>query len=111
MAREKPYEIVYTRETKQHFRVIPKKHHSAIFDEIEERLSRDPLVPDMNKREMRSGTLPRHLGIDVWRLRLGLNNAFRALYRVDEEERLVEVLAIGVKINNRYFFGGEEWVV
>jgi hypothetical protein len=42
-----------------------------------------------------------------WAL-LGLNNRFRVLYRTDEENNQVVVLAIGVKEGHRLLIGGEE---
>ena len=44
----------------------------------------------------------------TWELRFGPKNRFRVFYEVDVDERMVQVLAIGVKEGNRLFMGGEE---
>jgi len=41
-------------------------------------------------------------------LRFGAGNEFRALYEIDERERVVLILAIGYKTGNRLYIGGEE---
>ena len=43
-----------------------------------------------------------------WEIRLGPDNRFRVFYEVDREERVVYILAIGVKERNRLYIGGEE---
>jgi len=40
---------------------------------------------------------------------LGPNNRFRVFYEVDQASREVFILAIGVKVGNRLFIGGEEF--
>ena len=40
--------------------------------------------------------------------RFGPDNRFRVLYDIDEEARVVKVMAIGEKRKERLFIGGEE---
>ena len=40
--------------------------------------------------------------------RFGPDNRFRALYDIDEEARMVQIMAIGEKQLDRLFIGGEE---
>jgi mRNA-degrading endonuclease RelE of RelBE toxin-antitoxin system len=47
----------------------------------------------------------------TWELRFGPRNSFRAFYDVDNDARIVLILAIGVKKGNRLFIGGEEFSV
>jgi len=51
---------------------------------------------------------PSALG-DAWELRCGPKNRFRVLYEMDQERRVVRALAIGEKIRERLYVGGEEF--
>jgi mRNA-degrading endonuclease RelE of RelBE toxin-antitoxin system len=42
-------------------------------------------------------------------LRFGPKNSFRVFYDVNQEEKTVSVLAIGVKEGNQLFIGGQEF--
>ena len=44
----------------------------------------------------------------AWEIRFGPDNRFRVLYDIDQEEREVHILAIGVKVGHRLVVGGEE---
>jgi hypothetical protein len=43
----------------------------------------------------------------TWEIRFGPNNCFRVLYGIDEENREVQIQAIGVKEGNRLQIAGE----
>jgi hypothetical protein len=43
-----------------------------------------------------------------WEIRFGPDNRFRVLYDVDQEPRVIQILAIGEKPRERSFIGGEE---
>jgi len=44
----------------------------------------------------------------TWEIRFGPDDRFRVLYDIDQEEREVHILAIGVKVGHRLVVGGEE---
>ena len=44
----------------------------------------------------------------TWEIRFGPDNRFRALYDIDEETRMVQIMAIGEKQRQRLFISGEE---
>jgi len=44
----------------------------------------------------------------TWEIRFGPGNRFRVLYDIDEEPRVVRIMAIGEKQRERLFVGGEE---
>jgi hypothetical protein len=44
----------------------------------------------------------------TWEIRFGTDNRFRVLYDIDQEEREVHILAIGVKVSHRLVVGGVE---
>ena len=44
----------------------------------------------------------------TWQIRFGPDNRFRVLYDIDQEARVVRIMAIGEKQRERLFIGGEE---
>ena len=44
----------------------------------------------------------------AWEIRFGPENRFRVLYDIEEEPRVVKILAVGEKHRDRLFIGGEE---
>lgn len=68
-------------------------------DAVDEQLPHEPTVETRNRKPMRPNPLA------PWELRIG---ELRVYYDVDEEpERVVSVLAIGVKERNRVRIAGE----
>lgn len=104
MARQTPFVLVFDTEVKEHLNSIDTKHHSMIRKTIREQLSHEPDVESRNRKPLRK---PANSGA-TWELRFGQNNRFRVLYSIDVENREVQVLAIGIKVNNRLLIGGEE---
>jgi hypothetical protein len=98
------YDLIYDVEVFGHLVVIEQKYHSLIRETIEQQLRHEPLVETRNRKPLRSLA---ESGAD-WELRLGPNNRLRVLYRTDEENNQVVVLAIGVKEGHRLLIGGEE---
>jgi len=104
MAKKPPFVLVYADEVKEHLRAIENKYHSLIQSEVEGQLLFEPEVETRNRQPLQR---PIGFGAD-WELRLGTDNRFRVFYQVKAENREVSVLAIGVKMRNRLFIGGEE---
>jgi hypothetical protein len=48
-----------------------------------------------------------HFG-STWELGFGPDNRFRLFYEIDEENRTIWILAMGIKKRNRLMIGGEE---
>ena len=44
----------------------------------------------------------------TWELRFGAKNRFRVFYEVDETEKIVLILAVGVKDREKLIVGSEE---
>ncbi len=98
------FTLLYDPQTARHFAAIDRKYRSMILDGIESQLRYEPDAESRNRKPLeRSASVGA-----TWELRLGPHNSFRILYRVDRPERLVLILAIGVKAGNRLFVGGEE---
>lgn len=104
MAERWSYEIVYAVAVKEHLRVIEHKYYNLIRDTIEQQLQFEPDSETRNRKPLRSPGI-----YDAnWELQLGPDNRFRVFYEVDQENRQVQVLAIGVKERNRLYIGGKE---
>jgi hypothetical protein len=99
-----PFELVYDPEALLHFVAIEPKYHSLIHDRIEEQLLFEPDVETKDRKLLRQ---PASFGAE-WEIRFSPSNRFRVFYRVNRDVREVRVLAIGVKVSNRLYIGGQE---
>jgi hypothetical protein len=104
MMARRPYRLKYARATVEHLRAIEPKYHSLIRAAIEEQLL---FEPDRETRNRKPVEQPTSIEAD-WEIRFGPDNRFRAFYTLHAEDREVEILAIGVKVRNRLYIGGEE---
>jgi hypothetical protein len=104
MARSKRFEIIYPPIIKEHLKSIEPKFYSYIRASLERGLSYQPDQETKNRKPLKR---PIVFGAK-WELRFGTNNHFRAYYRVDHDNGQVILLAIGQKVVNRLFIGGEE---
>jgi mRNA-degrading endonuclease RelE of RelBE toxin-antitoxin system len=99
-----PFKLVYATQVKAHLKAIDRKYHSLIRQEIENQLRFEPNVETRNRKP-----LTRAVEFEAdWEIRFGPNNRFRVFYEVNQTEREVYVIAIGIKRGNRVFIGGEE---
>ena len=104
MARKQPYDISYDQAIRKHLRAIEAKYHALIREEIKERLQFEPAKETRNRKPLRQ---PAPFDA-TWEIRFGPENCFRVLYGIDEEERKVQIQAIGVKEGNRLLVAGQE---
>ena len=94
------YRIDYSPETDEHLRALTARQRSKVFDTVDEQLAHEPAVETKNRKPMRPNPLA------PWELRIG---DLRVYYdMVDEPERVVTILAVGVKKGNRVRIGGQE---
>jgi hypothetical protein len=105
MAPTKPYELIYDREVWRQVLKIGRKYHSLIRREIEAQLRHEP---ETETRKRKPLLRPSVLG-SAWELRFGPENRFRVFYRVNRVLRQVHILAVGVKIKDKLYIGGEEF--
>jgi mRNA-degrading endonuclease RelE of RelBE toxin-antitoxin system len=98
------FEIAFSQEIYKHLRAIERKYYGLIREALREHLSHTPNIETRNQKVLQKPA-PFHA---TWELRFGPHNRFRALYEVNEEERVVLILAIGMKEGSRLFIGGEE---
>jgi mRNA-degrading endonuclease RelE of RelBE toxin-antitoxin system len=99
-----PFELIYASPVKQHLRAIDRKYWSLIYSTIEAQLQFEPQAETRNRKPLK---VPLAFGGE-WEIRFGPDNRFRVFYEIDEEHRIVQILAIGVKQGNQLFIGGKE---
>ena len=98
-----PYPLIYAPATKEHLLEIEKENHALIRDAIVEQLTFEPEVESRNRKPLKRPVVPD----SEWELRFGHQNRFRVFYRVRENPRQVEILAIGVKNGKDLMIGGQ----
>ena len=98
------FDLIYAPQVKTHLQAIERKYHSLIRRTIETQLQSEPNVETRNRKPLER---PVELGAD-WEIRFGPDNRFRVFYSVEQENRQVFILAIGVKRGNRLIIGKEE---
>lgn len=104
MARRQPYTLAFASEVTRHLRAVDAKYHALIREEIAEQLRFEPDAESTNRKPLRQPAAFEA----TWEIRFGPDNRFRVLYDIDRETRVVQIMAIGEKRNERLFIGGEE---
>lgn len=104
MAKKLPFALIYAPLVGPHLDAIDAKYHSLIREKIEEQLLYEPEVETKNRKPVEQ---PAAFQAE-WELRFGPNNRFRVFYQIDQEQREIRVVAVGVKERNRLLVAGEE---
>lgn len=104
MARRQPYTLAFASEVTGHLRAIDAKHHTLIREKIGEQLRFEPATETTNRKPLRQPAL---FGA-TWEIRFGPDNRYRVLYDIDQENHVVQIMAIGEKQREHLFIGGEE---
>lgn len=104
MSPKQKYTIIYAPLTGEHIKHIEKRYYSLIRATIEERLSFEPTEQNRNRKPLTRQAFEEA----TWEIRFGPDNTFRVFYDVKSEAMEVHVLAIGVKVRDKLFIGGEE---
>lgn len=98
------YDVIFAPEVGDHLKAIDSKFHSLILEKIDDQLQFEPAIETRNRKPLRTpAAFSAH-----WEIRFGPQNRFRVLYDVNVHEVQVIILAIGEKVRNRLFVGGEE---
>ncbi|HUE73892.1 MAG TPA: type II toxin-antitoxin system RelE/ParE family toxin [Pirellulaceae bacterium] len=105
MAKQVPFVIIFAPEVAPHLEAIDRKYHLLIHKTINDQLEHAPLDETRNRKPLAP---PGILGGN-WELRLGPQNRFRVIYEVNRKEKIVRIVAIGVKDGNRLNVAGEEY--
>ena len=93
------YRIQFSREAEEHLEELTVRKQRIVVDEIDKQLRFEPAVPTRNRKRMRKNP------IAPWELRI---DDIRVYYEVKEDpESVVSILAIGIKIRDLVYIGGE----
>jgi hypothetical protein len=87
---------------------VERRYWGLILDKVEEQLSFEPGVETTNRSPLRGRTI---FGDKAWHIRFGPDHRFRVFYEFNDETRMVWVHAIGVKLGNRLYIGGQETIL
>jgi hypothetical protein len=101
------YHIVFRRAVKTHLAQYKQHQIVEIRFNIEKLLEFEPTRITRNRKPLEEEK--EHFEDSEWELRTGQHNRFRVFYRVDEINRVVIIIAIGEKIGNQLYIGGEEF--
>lgn len=97
------FEILYSPEAVDHLVAFTKAEQVRIVDEIDEQLAHEPSLPTRKRKLLRPNP------IAPWELRLG---EFRVYYSVQEAPSAeVPIKAIGKKVHNELWIGGERIIL
>ena len=102
MTRE-PYAIILSDEAIEHLDQLEAGERTAVFSALEKQLRYEPATPTRNRKPMDP---ERAFYVAPWELRVG---TLRVYYGVDEEDRTVDIAAIGRKVREKVQIGGE-WI-
>jgi mRNA-degrading endonuclease RelE of RelBE toxin-antitoxin system len=95
-----PYRVTITREAKSHLLNLSAREQRIVGDGVAARLLRQPTTPSLAVKPLRPNPLA------GYELRLG---DLCVLYRVDDENAEVVVVAVGRKVKNVLLVEGKEF--
>ncbi len=94
------YHIEYSPAAEDHLRALTARQRAIVFDVVDKQLAHQPGVETRNRKPMRPNPMA------PWELRVG---DLRVYYDVVEEpDKVVTVVAVGVKDRSRVLIGGKE---
>lgn len=93
------FSIEFTPDARDHLRSLRARDLRIVVDAIAEQLTHQPDQPTQRRKPLEDNP------IAPWELRIG---DFRAFYDIHEDEQRVVIVAIGRKIHDRLWIGGEE---
>jgi mRNA-degrading endonuclease RelE of RelBE toxin-antitoxin system len=104
VANKEPYSLAFAPVVHEHLGAIEAKYDSLIREKTKEQLTHEPDAETRNRKPVQ----PPAAFQAEWAIRFGPNNRFRVFYQIDQESRVVRIVAIGVKDRNRLLVGGKE---
>ena len=91
--------LEFSERARDNLLALRKRGQQVIADSIEVHLRNEPDKPTRKRKRLEENPLA------PWELRIG---DFRAFYDVDRDAAIVVILAIGQKVHNKLYIGGEE---
>lgn len=100
-----PYAFEFAPAVVGHMQAIHRRWHPQLRDAMDGALRFQPDVRSRNRKPLdEPSAFP-----GAWELRCGPKNRLRVFYEVHPDRMVVRVLAIGEKIRDRLYIGGEEF--
>lgn len=96
------FEINFTSNAANHVRAYRKFEQKIILDAIEEQLSCEPTVETRNRKRLGENEL------SDWELRIDNYRVFYDVF-IKDEDRIVQIKAVGHKEHNTLYIGGKEF--
>jgi mRNA-degrading endonuclease RelE of RelBE toxin-antitoxin system len=98
------HEIRYVPTALEHLRELSARERATVLDTVDDQLRHQPAVATRIRKPMRPDSLA------AWELRIGDLRVFYDVHlpEADDEDAGVVVLAVGRKVGNRLWIGGEE---
>lgn len=93
------FTILLSPVSRDHLRALRKRDQQVVLDAIDAQLAHQPHGETSHRKRLEENP------VAPWELRIG---DFRVFYEFDLEDQRVVILAIGRKIHNRLWIGGEE---
>lgn len=93
------FTIRFTPPAREHLKAFRKRDQQIVLDAVERQLRDRPEQATRNRKKLEENPLA------PWELRVG---SFRLFYDVNQEDRVVVVLAVGRKTHNVLRIGDEE---
>ena len=94
------YQIIYSDAAIEHLKALTARQQRMVLDAVNQQLTHEPLVETKNRKPMQPNNLA------TWELRL---EKLRVYYDVEENTvHIVFIQAVGIKLRNRIWIGGEE---
>jgi len=97
------FKIEYLPSFFKQMQFIEKKYWKVIRANLEEQLMHEPMIETRNRKPLDPAE-----EYGSWELRFGPANKFRVFYDILPDSFTVHVNAIGVKVKEKLFIGGEE---
>jgi mRNA-degrading endonuclease RelE of RelBE toxin-antitoxin system len=94
-----PFEIVFTVSARQDLKALRRYEQRIVLDGIYSQPLNEPTLETPNRKRMQPNA------VAGWEMRVG---RYRVLYDMDEQARIVTVLAIGFKAGNQLYIRGEK---
>jgi mRNA-degrading endonuclease RelE of RelBE toxin-antitoxin system len=97
------YSIRFTDDADEHLEHLKAHDRATVLDDVSRQLAHEPAVETRNRKRMDP---EKRMYIAPWELRIG---KLRVYYAVEAEpEPTVVIAAVGIKVGNRVWIGGEE---
>lgn len=93
------FDIDFSDRARDNLKGFRKRDQQVIVDAIDVQLTDEPTRPTRNRKRLEDNPLA------PWELRVG---NLRVFYDVNAEEASVVIVAVGHKVHNKLFIGGEE---